>query len=88
MVVVEGSVFTVDGHGCIIWEVQVLELGYRTAVLHVGRVTTCAEDAADPHGLVSVCRGNQGTSCVVDQGSEFDREFLGDNIQYHEPKKG
>lgn len=54
MLVIKGAPFAVYGHGGVGWEVHVRELGDRTAVLHVGRVTPGAEDAADLHLGVGV----------------------------------
>ena len=76
VVVVEGAVFAVDGHGHVGGKVEVGDLFDGAAVFHVGGVAAGAEDAADAHGRVGVGRGDEGAGRVVDEGGEGDWEVL------------
>ena len=58
VVVVEGAVLAVDGHGHVGGEVHVGEFGDGAAVFHVGGVAAGAEYAAYFHGLVGICGGD------------------------------
>jgi hypothetical protein len=76
VLVIEGTVFAINCDEHVGGQVKVLEFGDRAAVFHVGCVATCAEYAADSHGLVCVGRGDEGTGGVVDDSSEGNGEVL------------
>lgn len=78
VLIVEGAVFAVDGHGHVRGEVQVGDFGHRADVLHVGGVDARAEDAANLHLAVSVRGGDEGSGCVVDQRGDLDGQVLFD----------
>ena len=76
VVVVEGAVLAVDGHGHVGGKVQVGDLLDGAAVFHVRGVAAGAEDAADAHGGVGVGGGDEGAGCVVDEGGEGNGQVL------------
>jgi hypothetical protein len=77
VLVVKGAIFTIDCHGQVRVEIEVVQLGDGAAIFHIRSVATGAKDAADSHGLVGVGGGDQGTGCIVDEGGEGDGEILG-----------
>lgn len=76
VLVVKSTPFTVDSHRGVRREVHVCQLGNRAAVLHVGSIAAGAENAANLHLGVGVGRSDQGTSSVIDQSRDLDRDSL------------
>lgn len=76
VLVVEGTPLTVDSHGGVRRQIHVGQLGNRTTVLHVGSIAASAKDATNLHLGVCVCGGDQGTSSIVDQSRDLDRNSL------------
>ena len=77
MFVVKGAIFAVDGHGHVVWQVHMLQFRYRATILHVRSIATCAKNASDLDCLISICRGDQGTSGIVYDSDELDGQVSG-----------
>jgi hypothetical protein len=56
--VVESTPFTIDGHWALRRQIHMCKLRNGATILHICGVTARAEDTADFHGSVRVCRGN------------------------------
>jgi hypothetical protein len=68
--------FAVDGHLGFIINAQIFHFRDVTDALHVGSVATCSENDSNLSLGVDIRGGYQSASGVVDQGCEFDWEFL------------
>ena len=66
----------VDRHLRAAWDSAVFELGNVLDALHVRSVAASAEDDGDLGPGVDVVGGDKGPRCVVNEGSEGDRDVL------------
>lgn len=83
VLVVESSPLAVDGHGSIRGQVHVRQFGNGAAVFHISSVAASSKDATNLHLSVGVGRSNHGTSGVVDERSELDRDALNRMLEMH-----
>ena len=68
--------FAIDSHVNISCYTEFFQLWRIFDMLHIRSITSCTEDTSDLGFWVDIMRCNQCPSCIVDNSSEFNWEFL------------